>query len=568
MQQAFGLLTPGFRSGHIDNVPITAIATLVLLTKDTICGEVVSGAAPFIHALRNVVAVCDSDISKIAATRSLGTGPVPDYVTREWPSIKELVAETPTTLPEKSSSSLEASHKYVRLSIFKRLQDALGKRDASQVDRLWADAEQLQVSHDENDENGNPSASGQSKRYNGLTPVLCNQFILVYMALRKPNRAVDVWNHMVAKSLNPTAATWNAMLGGCKASKDVNALETVWDKMQASSIKPDTGCWTTRISGLVDCGHIDAALSALEDMGKRWLREKTEGYKSARAGAAEPTIATINAVVAGLLRKQKPDAAYRVLAWADKLGISPDVITFNTLLRPLIREGRSKQASTLLQQMQKSGVEADVATFTTIIDETLSSADKKTPEQQIKVISGVLSKMEKSGVQANMHTYGKLIYQLLRTSPGDLTAVNAILERMFEKGLQPSTHIYTMLLEHYFSQSPPDLGAVRGLIERTRLQHGSTDHVFWDRVIEGYARAGETALAMQVLGRLNNKKNMAGWITLRTLLGALVENEEWDAARTLVSNTVADRGGPISQVERGREGQHLFWELAEQLGII
>jgi pentatricopeptide repeat protein len=83
-----------------------------------------------------------------------------------------------------------------------------------------------------------------------FTEALGNLFILIYMTLRQPNLAIDVWNHMLKSGLQPSLQTWDAMLSGCKASRDWKTLEVVWKRMLASGAQPDAVCWTTRISGL------------------------------------------------------------------------------------------------------------------------------------------------------------------------------------------------------------------------------------------------------------------------------------------------------------------------------
>jgi pentatricopeptide repeat protein len=344
-------------------------------------------------------------------------------------------------------------------------------------------------------------------------------------------------------------------------------------------VEPDVFCWTTRISGLIECREINPGIRALDEMGRLFLRAAQKQYpKMSLAelqlltkveGAVKPTIVTINATIAALLGKHKPEAAYRILNWAGKFGIQPDVITYNTLLRPLIREGNSKGAMELLKQMQKAGIEADVATFTTILEETFKNSDEHTPEEQREIILNIFSEMEEAGVKANMHTYSKIIYHLLQSSSGDTTSVNIVMERMGRQGLEPTSAIYTVLIEHYFDQNPPNLDAVRNLIDRSSMVVGGVDHIFWDRCIEGYARVGETASALQILGKVNDANGKpAGWLSLRTLLLALAENQEWDMARMVVKNAIVDTGGPISPDEHGKEGQHKFWNTAAELGLL
>ncbi|RDL40399.1 uncharacterized protein BP5553_00378 [Venustampulla echinocandica] len=572
----FGLLAPSFRLRHLDNVPIIAIATLALLAKESppeTTGLLDDPA--FINTLRQVIGVRGYDINQLKGVNDgSNIDIVSGFAIKEWHELD--LHSTKTADPPRGATHLSSPSPVYRIGIHKRIQDALGRRDVSQLDKLWIDVANLPISQSD----GEPNSSGLPARHETgtLSASLCNYFILAYMTLRMPNSAINVWNHMVSSGLTPTVRTWTAMLDGCRASRDRNALETIWGKMQQSDVKPDTVCWTTRIIGLIECGRVEDGLRALDEMGRTWLSvmkseqgKTTSGKLSPRSdiqGAAKPTTETINAVIAGLLRKRKSEAIRHVLSWSSKFDIRPDIVTYNTLLRYLIRDGRSKEVGVILQQMQKSGVEADVVTFTTIIEEIFHPSESTTPEEQRESILAILSEMEAAGVKANLHTYGKIIYQILRTPHGDFTAVTAVMERMAQQGLQPSSHIYTMLIDHYFNRETPDLDAARGLIERVRLEPGSADHIFWDRVIEGYARAGDTASAMRILGRLNSEQNVTGWVPLKTLLLALAQNQEWDVARTLVKNTIADRGGPISEDEHGKEGQHPFWRLATELGLL
>jgi hypothetical protein len=217
--------------------------------------------------------------------------------------------------------------------------------------------------------------------------------------------------------------------------------------------------------------------------------------------------------------------------------------------------------------MNDDGLKADVATFTTVLDETFRDAEHSS-EEQSKIVANIFTEMEAAGIQANLHTYGKIIYHLLECSSGDLTAVNGVLERMSREGLQPSPYISTMLVEYYFSRDPPDLDAVRFLIDRSRLEPESVDHIFWDRVIEGYSGVGDTTSAMRVLGKVHSGSGRVSWTTLQKLLSALAQNQEWDVARTMVRNTKIDTGGPLPDHVHGKKDQHRFWGLAAELELL
>jgi pentatricopeptide repeat protein len=575
-QAAFGILAPPLKLRHLQGIPMAALVTFIILTKSsTVASTQLANASPFISLLSQIINTPALALNHVYSKDDSSTI-VAESVKSNWVIIKERasqMSEASPPEPEQRTDNRQSSpdESYRVSFINKRLQDAMKRGNLRQVNDLWSDVVQWPVKT-------TTEPQPYSMKRGTFTEELGNLFILIYMTLRQPNLAIDVWNHMLRSGLQPTLQTWDAMLSGCKASRDWKTLEAVWKRMLASGAQPDVVCWTTRISGLIEAYQVDSGIRALDEMGRIWLAAAKKQHPKMKleqlqllpgfSGAVKPTIETINGAVAGLLHRHRSEAAHHVLAWAGKFGITPDLITYNTLLRPLVRNGHVKQATALLQQMQKAGIQADVATFTTILDETFRYSERHTPEEQKEIVESVFSEMEEAGVQPNLHTYATIIYQLLQSSHGNMSTVNAVMERIAQQGLHPSPQIYTMIIEYHFNQTPANLDAVRAIIERASMVDGSTDHKFWDRVVEGYAEAGETAHALRVLGNVHRANQKVGYLAMRMLLFALAQNEEWDAARSLVRKVILDSGGPVQANARGKFGEHLFWELAGKLHLL
>jgi pentatricopeptide repeat protein len=577
IQGCFGLLVPNIPFHHLNSVPVVAAATFNLLSQEHIAQKsVVREAAPLISSLGRVIGLLSLDTRPTTTPTGPAAAFVDEFVKSTWPGTRELATRFLSQRAAKTPISSSRGAALTRSSfLHKRLHDALTRQDIHQVDRLWTDIVELPA-RKEQSIHGEQADKADPKGF--FTIRTCNQFILTYMALRRPNRAIDVWNQMLSKGLSPNISTWDCMLTGCKKSRDFKALEGVWARMQDLQVQPDAVCWTTRISGLVECNQFDRAMHALDEMGQIWLAAARRQHGSKKKidelrdvgdvpDAIKPTTSTVNAAIGGFLKKHREGDAHRILAWAANYGIRPDTITYNTLLRPLIRNGQTEEALALLQKMNDDGLKADVATFTTVLDETFRDAEHSS-EEQSKIVANIFTEMEAAGIQANLHTYGKIIYHLLECSSGDLTAVNGVLERMSREGLQPSPYISTMLVEYYFSRDAPDLDAVRFLIDRSRLEPESVDHIFWDRVIEGYSGVGDTTSAMRILGKVHSGSGRVSWTTLQKLLSALAQNQEWDVARTMVRNTRIDTGGPLPDHVHGKKDQHRFWGLAAELELL
>ncbi|ESZ97591.1 hypothetical protein SBOR_1992 [Sclerotinia borealis F-4128] len=570
IQYAFSLLTPRFPPGQMYQLPTVAFGTLNLLLRldrTGIGADTVQAVQPLMLMFSSMVNACTMTLSDAAVFFRDVPESVVKLVRDDWPAIKEF------TEKEEVPQNFTATDTERSQLLHTRVGNAFARRDLDSLDRLWSQAQKLPI-HVPTDKHG--SVSGY--RFGFLTPAFYNYFIFVFMGLKQYPRAIEVWNHMIRNDLTPDIGSWDALLNGCKMIRDPKALEQVWAMMIVSGANPDVTCWTTRISGLIHCYKANDGIRALDEMGRLWLAaiRKTnpnfniKNYKDVKdvTGAVRPTIATINAAVSGLIKMQELGAANRILAWADQWGIIPDVQTYNTLLRSIVRAGHVDKTPGLLTTMEDQGVQADAATFVTILDQTFANIDTMSPQEQIEAVNHTFIAMQEMNITPNMFLYAKVIGLLLQGVPTDTSPVSEVMERMAQQGLKPSTYIYTILLEYYFAQTPPNFEAATILIERAHLTVGSVDHIFWDRLIEGYARAGDTASAINYLRKVQKSKQFTSWNTMRVLLLALIENNEWDVAKELVDNAIVDTGGPIGVDDKGVEGQHKFWALAQELGLL
>lgn len=571
--RAFGLLAPNLPTKQLAGLPLVAAATFaIVMIEPKISQSTIQDASPLVSSIARLLAHPSLKSSQLAHPDTTNAKVILNFVQTNWPQINKQASQN-SGLPTKQGVTdrrLGGASNY----IYKRLQDALKRKDVSSVDTIWSEVMKYPV-HKDDDPNGQDARSSPQGT---LTAGVCDYLIMVYMALRRPNSAIDVWNQMVNIGFPPSLSTWNHMLLGCLQCRDPVAMEEIWARMQALHIQPDAVCWTTRINGLIECGKAEESIRVLDEMGRLWLAAARLKYgnKTIEAfqdmgdfeDAVKPTIANINAAVAGLFRKQNSEAANRILVWAGQFGIRPNIITYNILLRPLVRNGHMKEVLSLLQKMQQDDIEADVVTFTTILEETLRYSDGFSVKEQEETIANVFSEMEAAGVKPNVQTYNRIIHQLLLSNNTDLTSVNAVTARMAREGLQVGPHVHTMLVEYHFSRAPPNIHAVQSLVERAREDPASVDHIFWSRVIEGYASVGYTASAIKNLARVTELGTTIGWRTLDRVLTALVQNVEWDNARSLVRYAHLHYGGPLAADVKGQDGQHQFWKLAQQLELV
>lgn len=581
---------PGTRNFTL--LPLLALASFGLLSKSSTREMLPIDISPLLIRFSVAVDHPELDVKQYCKMAPKANLLIADYVDENWPSIKERASEmtvlanatdgkiTKNRLSDlrnlDSTRSLSVPQTKISL-IRRRLFHALKSRDTRYVDDLWSDVVKWPVE---------PDSQKSLERATGVfTPRLANHFILIFMSLRQPNRAIDVWNHMIENGIAPNEHTWNAMLEGCKAARDGKAVEQIWYQMIATGFVPNEFLWTARISALIACQQVDTAIAALDEMGRLWTKAARLKYPTMPLsqlqlvtdvdGPAKPGINAINCAVDNLLKKQMAAAAYKVLAWGGKFGIVPNVVTYNALLRPLITGGHTKESMLLLKRMKQAGIEANAYTFTAIIDEALRDLRGLSPEETLEIIKSIFDEMLSAGIVPDRPTYGKIIQHLLfgneeGNGASDMAIVNAVMAYMTKENVEPNAQIFTMLLEWHFAQPSPNLAAVRSIIDMATSVLGGTDAIFWDRAIEGYAVAGETGPALRILERVQNGREKAGWRSLKALLSALVANQEMEFAKRLVDDAVMDNGGPVPMESHGLDRQYSwqFWKLARDLGFV
>ncbi|OBT55737.1 hypothetical protein VE04_03912 [Pseudogymnoascus sp. 24MN13] len=585
IEQCFALLLPKSRNKLFHGLPASAIITFAMLTDSRLSHPIQSAANhPFIKAISEVIAMAQITPGELDQYVRMQNVSHSVELNDRWPSIIEQarsIANTPTPSMEIPRGDTDKAFRRLitnkETRVFRILHRALAARDLDTAEKLWSEVQSWPM---ENNGNEGHNILPTALKSSAPSAELCNQFISTFMALHK-ERAIDVWNFMIQSGLRPTVLTWHAMLEGCKTSRDSQSLLAIWSKLIDSDTAPDVECWTTLISGLMYCGDLEGGLRAFVEMRKVW--EKAAKRHVAQAGqpidikslgdvdgVVKPTIAIINATIAGLLRKNRTDIAGQVLATGGEMGITPDNITYNTLLRSLVRNKDERAITNLLGQMQAQGVQGDVATFTIILENALSDAKNQSPQELIEIINNLFAQMDASAVKPNQQTYAAIINSILRrASDFELVApVNFVIAQMPKNGVPRSAHIHTMLVDFYFKQSEPKLDLIGLLLDQMIKGNAMRDHIFWDRVIEGYCYIGDTVRALQYLRQTQKEGFMAGYQALDMLIHSLVRNNEVDLARELVKNTRVQRGGPPEPDARGVDGQHQFWNSAAEMGLV
>ncbi|KAI1167556.1 hypothetical protein F5B18DRAFT_445020 [Nemania serpens] len=475
-----------------------------------------------------------------------------EYVMGLWPTIRIYLKHKHASENGNSTevyripiSTNKSRRIFDAASIGHRLNRTHGTRNYSELDKLW---EEFVGS----EKNISEERAAQIRQH----PVLMDSFINARMVFNQPDKAIAAWNVLGKVGLKPSLRTWNMMLDGLKNASNIDGIKNIWAKLSKSGLQLDTAIWTTRVGGLVDCGDIEGGLDALEEMARLWANDTTKT-------AVMPTIEPVNAALHGLIRHRRHDAVEKLLAWAGSEGIQPDIFTFNTMLRSSIRNGnRSEDVRKLFAAMKAQGVRPDEATFVILLDASFSESHVRNPEEQANIVAGIASAITSAGLELNMQTYGKMIYSLLRSNA--TAAAMALMNHLYSQSLKLSPHIYTMLVEHCFAQSPPALDSVHLFVQhQRRLDFKDMDRIWYDRVIGGYARHGETLAALDVYKHVARAGVKVSLSELHKLLRALIREDRFTDAKDMVNSEKKRFEGQTQDSEdHARYWAHPFWEVA------
>lgn len=415
---------------------------------------------------------------------------------------------------------------------------------------------------------------------------LYEQFLLVFLSLRRPQMASEVWNSMVSNGIEPSVSTWTIMMRGLQITRDFRVQEEMWQRMRDSGLQPDAQAWGTRLFGLFRANRFRDGLRALEEMGREWLtaarHEYAEtsnntrlsapfdfrSYGDTASGVPKPNTIIMNSCLSALASQGKGYIP-QIITFCRNFGIESDVTTYNILINVSLAQDQPQEAIALLQRMTTQGLQPDSATITIILNTLFRSSvfDTLPPDEQQGRIMALIASLESQGVAVDAKGYALLVDRLLKEY-NNVTAAHAVLAHMAARNLHPSPHIYTILMTHYFAQDPPDLYAVDALWNQISARSNpGLDVIFYDRMVEGYARHSDVGRMMTFLTRMSKEGKRPGWLAILAVVRRLAESGDMVRLKELVMD-IHRREGLLSAGLRGVKGQGDFWQYVMDLGVL
>ena len=522
-------------------------------------------------------------------------------ITQRLRVLFDLKGKSHTTDSEEHHISVDghdesAKHRSFELST-KRIGRAVEAQDPARLEQAWRKIQK-------------DCGATRSKvdSYADVPSRIYARLLTAFMAIGRPNRAVDIWNTMTRAGVKPSIEHWDAMLKGCGLARNAEAVQTVWSNLVAAGVNPDAQLWATRIHSLGSSGRIEAAVDAFQSMSRAWL-QASSFKKSSASKVPKPNTPCLNALIAVLSRANRHSQLIEVLSMRKSLKIPADSFTYNPLLKAALRDANLELASKVIILMRSSGVDPDIATFTMMLDSAFQQQvvqptheTQPTPvpddsrdtsdllkleetggknavqslpavtSAQSSAISMVFDTMTKQGLQPTAHTFTTLVTGLLHSTPPNVVAAHGVLQYLASEKLPLSPQIYTALATHHFESSPPDLTAVEALWHDANHRQQADqvpvlDTFFFDRFIEGWARADQVSRALEARRIAKSRGKVQSWDALRELLQSLSRTGQWTAAQALVRETTKEEEVVERDQARSRRGSTAFLESISSMGL-
>jgi hypothetical protein len=173
--------------------------------------------------------------------------------------------------------------------------------------------------------------------------------------------------------------------------------------------------------------------------------------------------------------------------------------------------------------------------------------------------------------------YSTLIDGLLKAQK-NIVGANLVFDTMVKREVKIRPHVWTSFLTHYFQGADdetgpgvPNFAAIEALWNRTQSTDAVLDTIFYDRMVEGYARFGEVDQALHFLTRMAKEAKKPGWPCLTAVVKALLGKGWQDKASEIVHNVEHSDGyfphGIGLDHKKYNPDRNMFWQVVVQAGL-
>jgi pentatricopeptide repeat protein len=196
-------------------------------------------------------------------------------------------------------------------------------------------------------------------------------------------------------------------------------------------------------------------------------------------------------------------------------------------------------------------------------------------EEQEESVVSLLGLIDSANLGKDAITYSTLIDGLLKVHKNVLGA-NLVFDAMVKREVKIRPHVWTSFLTYFFQEAndgrgSPNFAAIEALWNRIQSTDGIIDVIFYDRMIEGYARYGEVDQALHFLTRMAKEARKPGWPCITAVVSALLDKGLVDKASEIVHDVEHSEGyfphGIGLDHKKANPDRNMFWQVVVQAGL-
>jgi pentatricopeptide repeat protein len=406
-----------------------------------------------------------------------------------------------------------------------------------------------------------------------LTPNLYLSFMRVGYLLGRQLLATEAWNEMTKLGVKPDIKHITTAIKGAGTLKEPAHIASLWQMVVQSGIRTDDQVWSARIGATIQSGNFTKGLAILEEMGDAWSQSVKTTRKPdgtvihANVHSPKPTTSTLNVAISALANANVLDfnCIQNLIKWAASIGIQSDTVTCNAVISMFVRSGRIGSAFGILGQMESQHIPPDVVTCTMLISRLLTGQDisSLTQEERTDAVIRIIELMERHSIVPNDRTLAALLKGALSGSI-DHRLSSAIIAFARSNGQKFYGRLATELLEYILQSPSHDVQPILSLWNHVNNANMQTDAYFFNRMVEGFAKAGELRLMVIFLTRMIKNGMSPTWHTLLSALSVSTEVGTRNIATRIVAATY--HASKATTPDDSRK-ERLFWDLAESYGF-
>lgn len=343
--------------------------------------------------------------------------------------------------------------------------------------------------------------------------------------------------------------SFNSILGVLVKANLIDLVETLFDNVvKEGVVEPDVSSYTILMRGLCKKGMVESARKVLDEMPCKpnliACNTLINGYckngdlesaslvfdKILTEADSLPDVVTYTTLIDGYCRKGEFVEAKRCLNMMMKAGCSPNVVTYNAIIYALCLKGEVDEAKKMITEMRLNGVKDNTATHLNILKGLAVAGRSLEALEYFKWMAGcnmnldakayivvvkeycklrkideaifLLKGMCERGFSHNVSCFNSMFRALVELNALDRAVL--LLKQMPQMGCMPNSVSYRTVICGLCGTE----GRMRevGYLVDDMLRYGiPVDATMYGCMLEGYSRAGNEDMAMQVFNEMIGK---------------------------------------------------------------